>query len=268
MARRRLHRTAAAPPPPRPDLVHHPQSHIVLYPCHKAPSTAAVALPTAADLSPLSLPAARSSRDRAEGDHRLPLLDSAPAQSDRHLEGASHVSSIRDGKGALRAAPPQSKRGSGRPPLCASTWSWKELRGSHLIDPARIEVGEGTLPESERGACPLTTKSEEGEEETGEGGEPWGSSWPSYLTLRAERTASHTLRRALRPPHTTGALLATVMAKPTKAIISDLPPLLINLPGCLTATSPVRVACPRAPAAGALARPTNSDIPPPLHQPH
>ncbi|CAL5036507.1 unnamed protein product [Urochloa decumbens] len=45
-------------PPPRPALLHHPHSQIVLRPHRKAPSTAAAALPTAADLPPLSLPAA------------------------------------------------------------------------------------------------------------------------------------------------------------------------------------------------------------------
>ncbi|CAN6166441.1 unnamed protein product [Urochloa humidicola] len=44
--------------PPRPALLHHPQSSIHLHPQRKAPSTTAAALPTAADLPPLSLPAA------------------------------------------------------------------------------------------------------------------------------------------------------------------------------------------------------------------
>ena len=46
-------------PPPRPALLHHyQQPHVVLRPQRRAPSTAAAALPTAADLTPLSLPAA------------------------------------------------------------------------------------------------------------------------------------------------------------------------------------------------------------------
>ena len=46
-------------PPPRPALLHHyQQPHVVLRPQRRVPSTAAAALPTAADLTPLSLPAA------------------------------------------------------------------------------------------------------------------------------------------------------------------------------------------------------------------